>query len=201
MRLLLIDNYDSFTYNLAYMIRATGVDLEVRRNDKLDLDIHEFDGLILSPGPGIPEEAGELMQIIQKAGRSMPVLGVCLGHQAIAESFGAELYNLPKVYHGVQGSIYQSVGIHKLFKGVPRMFEAGRYHSWAVRTASLPSGIQIIAVDGQDEIMAIRVSDTDIYGIQFHPESILTPEGKTILNNFLTICKNKAYENAIGKAV
>ena len=201
MRLLLIDNYDSFTYNLAYMLRSTGVELEVRRNDKLDLDIHQFDGLILSPGPGIPEEAGELMQIIQKAGRSMPVLGVCLGHQAIAESYGAELYNLPKVYHGVQGSIYQSVGIHKLFKGVPRMFEAGRYHSWAVRAASLPAGIQVIAVDDQDEVMAIRVSDTDIYGIQFHPESILTPEGKTILNNFLTICKNKAYANAIGKAV
>ena len=201
MRLLLIDNYDSFTYNLAYMLRSTGVDLEVRRNDKLDLEIHQFDGLILSPGPGIPEEAGELMQIIQRAGRSMPVLGVCLGHQAIAECYGGELYNLPKVYHGVQGRIYQSVGIHKLFKGVPRMFEAGRYHSWAVRAVSLPKGIQVIAIDDQEEIMAIQVSDTDIYGIQFHPESILTPEGKTILNNFLTICKNKAYANAIGKAV
>lgn len=201
MKLLLIDNYDSFTYNLAYMIRSTGVELDVRRNDQIGDDFQVYDGIVLSPGPGLPEEAGDLKEVIFKLGRSIPILGVCLGHQAIAECYGAELYNLSKVYHGVAGRIYQSVRIHKLFKGVPRMFEAGRYHSWAVRAQSLPVGIQVIAVDDQEEIMAIRIPDTEIYGIQFHPESILTPEGKTILDNFLKICKRKKHEDAIRKAV
>ncbi|MBQ7822947.1 MAG: aminodeoxychorismate/anthranilate synthase component II [Bacteroidaceae bacterium] len=185
-KILLFDNYDSFTYNLLHIVKKLGyADVEVHRNDKIALDdIERFDKILLSPGPGIPEEAGILLPLIKRYAPTKSILGVCLGHQAIAEAFGGKLINLKDVYHGVS-SIINITGKDYLFNGLPSQLEVGRYHSWIVSQAKLPACIQVTSVDSEGQIMAIRHSEYDVHGIQFHPESVLTPLGETILANWL----------------
>lgn len=186
MKILLFDNYDSFTYNLLHLVKELGyTDIDVFRNDQIDLkEVEKYDKIILSPGPGIPSEAGLLLPLIKQYAPSKSILGVCLGHQAIAEAFGATLINLPEVYHGVATKI-QITGNDILFNGLPREIEVGRYHSWCVSNLRLPNDITVTAVDEQGEVMAFRHDKYDLFGVQFHPESILTPDGKKIMDNFL----------------
>lgn len=185
-RILIVDNYDSFTYNLYHLVKELGyVNVEVLRNDRLvldDLDI--FEKIILSPGPGIPSEAGLLLDIIRRYAPRKSMLGVCLGHQAIAEVFGAQLLNMKEVFHGVATPI-QVVRPHRLFKGLPDTFEVGRYHSWIVSSDGFPSSLEVTAVDAEGSIMALRHREYDVHGIQFHPESVLTPAGARIMDNWL----------------
>jgi anthranilate synthase component 2 len=186
MKILVFDNYDSFTYNLVHLVKELGyTDVDVYRNDKIALeDIAEYDKIILSPGPGIPSEAGLLLPLITEFAGKKPILGVCLGHQAIGEAFGAKLTNLEDVYHGVATQV-KIVKPDYLFEGLDSEIEAGRYHSWIVSSRDLPDCIEVTAVDKGGQIMALRHKDYDIHGVQFHPESVLTPTGKTIVKNFL----------------
>lgn len=185
-KIIIIDNYDSFTYNLHHLIKELGYrSIEVHRNDKISLEeVGQFDKILLSPGPGIPCEAGLLLPIIERYAPSKSMLGVCLGHQAIAEAFGGTLINLTDVYHGVSTPI-KIVGKDELFNGLPQTFDVGRYHSWAVSPLHFPSALHITAVDEQEAIMALRHETYDVHGIQFHPESVLTPLGKEIIRNWL----------------
>jgi len=187
-KLLIVDNYDSFTYNLVHAVKELGVtDIEVVRNDKITLDeIEEFERIILSPGPGIPSEAGLLLDIIKRYAPSKPILGICLGHQAIGESFGAKLANLKEVHHGVQSKI-QLLDDPQLFRGLGDTLQVGRYHSWIVSNDNIPDCIEITAISDEGEIMALKHKEYNVRGLQFHPESILTPQGKEILNNWLNI--------------
>jgi anthranilate synthase component 2 len=187
MKILIFDNYDSFTYNLLHLVKELGYkDVEVHRNDRISLDeIERFDKIILSPGPGIPSEAGLLLPLIKRYAPRKSILGVCLGHQAIAESFGGKLINLKDVYHGVATSI-DIVARDDIFESLPKNLVAGRYHSWIVARDGFPEALQITATDGDGEIMALRHKTLDVHGVQFHPESVLTPQGKTIMRNFLT---------------
>lgn len=185
MRLLIFDNYDSFTYNIAHAVRDLGITPDVRRNDRITLkDIEVYDKIIISPGPGIPSEAGILPELLEHYATVKPILGVCLGHQAIGERFGASLRNLSTVYHGVQSRIHL-VADDYIFAGLPSDFEVGRYHSWVVDRSTLPSELQVTAFSPDGEIMAMRHRKYDVRGVQFHPESILTPEGMTIIENWL----------------
>ncbi|MCI8999329.1 MAG: aminodeoxychorismate/anthranilate synthase component II [Muribaculaceae bacterium] len=185
MRLLIFDNYDSFTYNIAHAVRELGIIPDVRRNDKITLkEIEVYDKIIISPGPGIPSEAGILPELLEHYATVKPILGVCLGHQAIGERFGASLRNLSTVYHGVQSRIHL-VADDYIFAGLPSEFEVGRYHSWVVDRSTLPSELQVTAFSPDGEIMAMRHREYDVRGVQFHPESILTPEGMTIIENWL----------------
>lgn len=185
MRLLIFDNYDSFTYNLAHAVRQLGVEPDVRRNDRIDLDeIEGYDKIIISPGPGIPSEAGLLPQLLERYATEKPILGVCLGHQAIAERFGGRLRNLPDVYHGVQTPARVVIDDY-IFDGMPHEFKVGRYHSWVVDDEMLPHALQVTAVSPDGEIMALRHRNYDVRGVQFHPESILTPEGIKIIENWI----------------
>lgn len=185
MKLLLFDNYDSFTYNIAHAMRELGVNPDVRRNDRITPDeIAEYDKIIISPGPGIPSEAGLLKVMLERYATEKPILGVCLGHQAIGERFGARLRNLSSVYHGMQTAA-RLVCDDYIFAGVPCQFEVGRYHSWVVDREGLPEELEVTAVSDDGEIMAMRHRSLDIRGLQFHPESILTPYGLTILENWL----------------
>ncbi|MFI3305113.1 MAG: aminodeoxychorismate/anthranilate synthase component II [Rikenellaceae bacterium] len=186
MNILLLDNYDSFTYNLLHEVKALGyTDVEVHRNDKISLDeVARFDKIILSPGPGIPCEAGILLDVIRRYAPTKSILGVCLGHQAIGEAFGAALENLTDVYHGVQTPVEVTCD-ELLFEGMGRTIEVGRYHSWVVSRVNLPEEIEITAESAEGQIMALRHKEYDVRGIQFHPESVLTPEGRTILVNYL----------------
>lgn len=185
MRLLIFDNYDSFTYNIAHAVRELGITPDVRRNDRITLkDIEVYDKIIISPGPGIPSEAGILPELLEHYATVKPILGVCLGHQAIGERFGASLRNLSTVYHGVQSRIHL-VADDYIFAGLPSEFEVGRYHSWVVDRSTLPSELQVTAFSPDGEIMAMRHRKYDVRGVQFHPESILTPEGMTIIENWL----------------
>ena len=190
-KLIVIDNYDSFTYNLVEYLRdLTGDDPVVVRNDAITLkSLDEYDIIILSPGPGLPEEAGLLKQIIKKYGPTKKMLGVCLGHQAIAEVFGGSLANLSRVYHGVATEMKKTKNDHFLFDSLPDSFEAGRYHSWIVQSDSLPEELEVLARDDEGQIMALQHKEYELYGVQFHPESILTPGGKRILKNFLDHCE------------
>lgn len=190
-KLIVIDNYDSFTYNLVEYLRdLTGDDPVVVRNDAITLEsLDEYDIIILSPGPGLPEEAGLLKQIIKKYGPTKKMLGVCLGHQAIAEVYGGSLANLSRVYHGVATQMKKTINDHFLFDSLPESFEAGRYHSWIVQSDSLPEELEVLARDDEGQIMALQHKEYELYGVQFHPESILTPEGKRILKNFLDHCE------------
>lgn len=184
-KILLIDNYDSFTYNLVHLIKSLGYEVEVRRND--DITIREagnYDKIMLSPGPGIPSEAGMLMEIVAQLAPSKSILGVCLGHQAIGEVFGARLINLSEVHHGIASKI-EITSEDSLFSGLDKTFEAGRYHSWAVSPENFPAVLEITAVDASGEIMALRHKKYDVRGVQFHPESVLTPVGKTIIQNWI----------------
>ncbi|WP_165020329.1 anthranilate synthase component II [Dysgonomonas sp. ZJ279] len=187
MKILIFDNYDSFTYNLVHLVKSLGyTDVDVYRNDKISLaDVAQYDKIILSPGPGIPSEAGLLLPLIKEYAGKKPILGVCLGHQAIGEAFGAKLINLEDVYHGVATQI-KVVRPDYLFEGLDNEFEVGRYHSWIVDPQNLPDCIEVTAVDGSGQIMALKHKQYDIHGVQFHPESVLTPVGETIVKNFLT---------------
>lgn len=185
MKIVIIDNYDSFTYNLSHLLKELGAEIEVVRNDKFELkDLEQYDKIVLSPGPGIPSEAGLLLDVIHTYAGRKPILGVCLGHQAIGEVFGASLENLKEVYHGVQTEGTQ-LGNDYIFEGLPERVMMGRYHSWVVAKDSVPECLEVTAMSDDGEIMAMRHRQYDIHGIQFHPESVLTPEGKTIVGNFL----------------
>lgn len=185
MKIVIIDNYDSFTYNLSHLLKELGAEVDVVRNDKFELkDLEQYDKIVLSPGPGIPSEAGLLLDMIRTYAGRKPILGVCLGHQAIGEVFGASLENLKEVYHGVQTEGTQ-LGNDYIFEGLPERVMMGRYHSWVVAKDSVPECLEVTAMSDDGEIMAMRHRQYDIHGIQFHPESVLTPEGKTIVGNFL----------------
>ena len=185
-KILVIDNYDSFTYNLVHYLEDLSVDVTVKRNDEFDLEeALSYDAVLLSPGPGIPSEAGKLLDLIKFLSGKKPMLGICLGHQAITEVYGGKIINIDKVYHGVATEMS-----HKgdpLFRDVDQKFEAGRYHSWVSEPESFPSELEVIAVDENDQIMALTHKELPIYGIQFHPESVMTPQGKQMLKNFLDL--------------
>lgn len=184
-KIVVIDNYDSFTYNLVCYLRELNADVTIFRNDEFDLEIIEkFDKIVLSPGPGIPDEAGLLKAVIEKYAASKSILGICLGQQAIAEVFGGSLVNLEMVYHGVATTIEVVVDDENLFKNLDSKFEVGRYHSWIVENP-LPSVLQITSVDEDGQIMSLRHRIFDVRAVQFHPESVLTPNGKEILENWL----------------
>lgn len=190
MKLLILDNYDSFTYNIVHAVRSLGVEPTVRRNDCITLDeVEEFDKIIISPGPGIPSEAGILPQLLRRYSTSKPILGVCLGHQAIGECFGAHLRNLSQVYHGIKSTITVTTPDY-LFEGLPEEFEVGRYHSWVVDKEGLPDCLEVTAMSPDGEIMAMRHRSLDVRGVQFHPESILTPMGLRIIENWLNRMEN-----------
>ena len=183
MKIILIDNYDSFTYNLAHQLKALGAEVDVRRNDQFDLkELEVYDKILLSPGPGIPSEAGQMPEVIRTYAERKPILGICLGHQAIGEAFGARLENLKEVFHGVQTPV-RLLDKTGLFQGLPDEIPVGRYHSWVIEKGSLPACLVATAVDENGEIMAIRHSSLDIQGLQFHPESVLTPQGMQIIGN------------------
>lgn len=186
MNVIVIDNYDSFTYNLVHYLEDLGCTVTVKRNDQLQLeDIEPFDKIVLSPGPGIPDEAGLLKPIIEAYAKTKPILGVCLGHQAIGEVFGGTLANLDKVYHGVATPV-EVVQEDPLFEGLGKSFEVGRYHSWVVQVP-LPEDLVLLAQESNGQVMAMRHKTYDLYGVQFHPESILSPNGKQLLNNWLKL--------------
>lgn len=185
MNIVIIDNYDSFTYNLAHLVLEMGANVTVYRNDQFELpQLEAFDKIILSPGPGIPDEAGLLKDVIRTYAGRKPILGVCLGHQAIGEVFGASLENLSEVYHGVATPCTLLIR-EGVFRGLPERITIGRYHSWVISKQNLPDELEITAVSDEGQIMAIRHREYDIQGIQFHPESVLTPDGKAIIRNFL----------------
>lgn len=185
MRLLILDNYDSFTYNIVHAAHELGFSPDVFRNDEISLDaIDGYDKIIISPGPGIPEEAGILPDMLERYAECKSILGICLGEQAIGERFGAKLHNLEDVYHGIQSTITIKDDDY-IFEGLPERINVGRYHSWAIDPASVPDSLAVTAVSDDGEIMAIKHSTFDIRGVQFHPESILTPEGNKILSNWL----------------
>lgn len=186
MKILVLDNYDSFTYNLVHIIRELGYPLDVIRNNKIALEaVDKYDKILLSPGPGIPDEAGILKDVIRTYGATKSILGVCLGHQGIAEVFGGSLINIPKVLHGVTSTV-EVVEEDILFKGIPKKFTATHYHSWAVVKESLPDELKITAVNDEGLVMAIAHTQLDVRGVQFHPESIMTEHGKEMINNWLT---------------
>lgn len=185
MKTVIIDNYDSFTYNLLHLVRELGAEVQAVRNDRFSLvDLEEFDKIILSPGPGIPSEAGLLPEVIRAYAGRKPILGVCLGHQAIGEHFGGKLVNLSEVHHGIATPIRQTVSDY-IFEGLPDEFEVGRYHSWVVSNEELPDCLEVTALSTEGEIMALRHKELDIRGVQFHPESVLTPLGAKIIENWL----------------
>jgi anthranilate synthase component 2 len=186
--ILIIDNYDSFTYNLVHLVNEIGLQCEVWRNDKFNIaDVDAYDRIILSPGPGIPSEAGLLMEVIEKYAPVKSIFGVCLGQQAIAEVFGGKLYNLPQPMHGIATPITVTDKQERLFAGLPESFKVGRYHSWVVDENSLPDVLKITAVDDKDNsLMALSHKEYDVRGVQFHPESILTEFGKEMMKNWLS---------------
>ncbi len=193
MRILVLDNYDSFTYNLVHILRKENCEVEVRRNDKISPDeCQSCDALILSPGPGIPRNAGNLMPIIKRCSGSIPILGICLGHQAIAEYLGARLVNLQEIYHGIQSEIQLINQDNELLTGVGDRFQAGRYHSWAVDPQSLNHQIEVSAKSEDGCIMALQNKEHKLYGLQFHPESIMTPKGHVFIENFISIAKRES---------
>lgn len=185
IRCVIIDNYDSFTYNLVHLVEDLGAEVVVFKNDQFALpDLQTFDKILLSPGPGVPSEAGLLLDVIKHYEGKKSILGVCLGHQAIGEWYGGTMENLSSVFHGVSSKIV----LHNkscIFKGLPNMIEVGRYHSWVISTNNLPHELEVTATTKEGLIMGLRHKYYDIEGIQFHPESILTPDGKTIIQNWL----------------
>lgn len=185
MKTVIIDNYDSFTYNLAHLVKSLGAQVTVLRNDRFELpQLEAYDKIILSPGPGIPSEAGLLLDVIRSYANRKPILGVCLGHQAIGEVFGGKLENLSDVFHGVATEGTQ-FGSDYIFNGLPDRIVMGRYHSWVVSRDGFPDSLEITAQSDEGQIMALRHRSYDIHGIQFHPESVLTPDGTTIIRNFI----------------
>ena len=216
MKIVIIDNYDSFTYNLAHLVKELGAEVKVVRNDQFEMSqLEEYDKIILSPGPGIPSEAGMLLDVIKAYAGKKPILGVCLGHQAIGEFFGGKLENLSEVYHGVAtvGSVIETAdsNVHTsegkpcdannnsahtsdgkpcdaIFAGLSPRITMGRYHSWVVSNDDLPACLEVTAMSDEGQIMALRHREHNIRGIQFHPESVLTTDGRQMLSNWLTLC-------------
>lgn len=195
MKILVFDNYDSFTYNLVHLVeKIIRTKVDVYRNDQIDLDlVQAYDKIILSPGPGLPSEAGLLLPLIKRYAESKSILGVCLGHQAIGETFGGKLVNLSKVYHGVASPVQilprnqqSTLQNPDLFDGIKSGFPAGRYHSWVVDPESIPKSLEVTAIDSNGHIMALRHKVYDVLGVQFHPESVLTPDGEHIMRNWLS---------------
>ena len=185
MKIVIIDNYDSFTYNLSHLVKELGAEVTVYRNDQFELSqLEAFSKIILSPGPGIPSEAGLLLDVIRTYAGRKPILGVCLGEQAIGEVFGGRLVNLTKVFHGVQTPCRRTAEDY-LLAGLPEEFPVGRYHSWVVDAGSLPPCLETLAVSPEGQIMALRHRSLDVRGVQFHPESVLTPDGRRIIENWL----------------
>ena len=196
MKIVIIDNYDSFTYNLSHLVKELGAEVTVLRNDQFELaDLEPYSKIILSPGPGIPSEAGLLCDVIRTYAGKKPILGVCLGHQAIGEVFGAKLVNLSQVFHGVATPCHIIVD-DPIFSGIERHITIGRYHSWVVSREGLPECLEVTAesdeglrvgdgTSGMGQIMALRHRELNIRGIQFHPESVLTPDGKKMLQNWM----------------
>ncbi len=183
--IVVIDNYDSFTYNLVHYLEDLNCTVSVLRNDEFELDeLVKFDKILLSPGPGVPSDAGLLKQVIQKYAPTKSILGVCLGQQAIGEVFGGSLINLDKVYHGVASKVQITVNNESLFQGLENEIEVGRYHSWVISKEDFPLDLEITSVDENGEIMSIRHKTFDVKGVQYHPESVLTPHGKKILENW-----------------
>lgn len=191
MNILLIDNYDSFTYNLSQYLEEEGgedVDVTVWRNDQFDIDeVERFDKIVLSPGPGVPDEAGLLKAVIRRYAPTKPILGVCLGEQAIGEVFGGKIHNLNTVFHGIQSSV-RIVAPDYIFDNLSDSIKVGRYHSWVVGKEGFPAELEVTAVSEEGQVMALKHRDYDVHGIQFHPESILTPKGRTIIRNFINGC-------------
>ncbi len=187
-KILLLDNYDSFTYNIAHIVQECGYVVDIIRNDKISLDdVGYYDKIILSPGPGIPSEAGIMVELIKRYGATKSILGICLGHQAIGQVYGCQLENLSQVYHGVQSSA-KIIASDALFVGMGDSFEIGRYHSWVVSPKGFSPQLQITAVEEQSgQIMALSHREYDVRGVQFHPESILTPQGAQIIKNWLQL--------------
>ena len=183
--IVIIDNYDSFTYNLAHLVKELGTEVDVLRNDKFELEeLEKYDKIILSPGPGIPEEAGLLLEVIRTYAGRKPILGVCLGEQAIGQAFGGKLTNLSEVFHGIQTNV-KIKNKDYIFSGLPTEIPVGRYHSWVVDTEEFPEELVITAISSEGQIMALKHREYDVHGIQFHPESVLTPDGKQIVGNWL----------------
>lgn len=186
MKILVIDNYDSFVYNLVHYLEELDCEVTVKRNDKFDLEeVENYDKILLSPGPGIPDEAGLLKAVIVKYAASKPILGVCLGQQAIGEVFGGKLENLSHVFHGVATMATVISENEPLFQGIEKHFEIGRYHSWVVSKEEFPEDLEVTSVDENGQIMSLRHKVYDVCGVQFHPESVLTPMGKQIIKNWI----------------
>ncbi|MEM0518199.1 MULTISPECIES: anthranilate synthase component II [Aequorivita] len=186
MKILVIDNYDSFVYNLVHYLEELDCEVTVKRNDKFTLEeVENYDKILLSPGPGIPDEAGLLKEVIQKYATSKPIFGVCLGQQAIGEVFGGKLENLSQVFHGVATKATIISENEPLFKGIEKDFEIGRYHSWVVSKEDFPEVLEITSVDENGQIMSLRHKFYNVCGVQFHPESVLTPMGKMIVKNWV----------------
>jgi anthranilate synthase component 2 len=185
LKIVVIDNYDSFTYNLVHYLEDLGAIVTVFRNDEFELkELDAFDKIVLSPGPGIPDEAGSLKEVIKTYAKTKSILGICLGLQAIGEVFGGILINLEKVYHGVASKI-TIIENDTIFTNLPNEIEVGRYHSWVISNDNFPQNLIITSVDENKQIMSVKHSVYDVRGVQFHPESILTPYGKKILENWL----------------
>ncbi|MGK0390405.1 MAG: anthranilate synthase component 2 [Maribacter sp.] len=191
MKILIIDNYDSFTYNLVqYLQEITDDKVSIFRNDAISVeDVDNYDCIVLSPGPGIPKDAGNMPAIIHAYKNKKPILGVCLGHQAIGEAFGGKLENLEQVYHGLATDIYVSDKEEPLYQNLPDTIEVGRYHSWVIDKDHCPDCLLVTSISPDGAIMSIRHESLPIFGVQYHPESIMTPEGKVILSNFLNAAK------------
>lgn len=185
MKIVIIDNYDSFVYNLSHLLKELGAEVTVKRNDQFRLEeLEEFDKILLSPGPGVPEEAGLLLDVIRRYAGKKPILGVCLGEQAIGEVYGGKLTNLDEVFHGIQSPVTLTATDY-LFEGLPSTIQVGRYHSWVVDQKDFPDCLEVTAVSEEGYIMALRHRTLDVRGVQFHPESVLTPEGKQMLGNWI----------------
>lgn len=185
MKIVIIDNYDSFTYNLSHLVKELGAEVDVVRNDQFELaDLEQYSKIILSPGPGIPSEAGLLLDVIRTYAGKKPILGVCLGHQAIGEVFGAKLENLSDVFHGVATPCH-IIADDPIFSGLERDITIGRYHSWVVSREALPDCLEVTAESDEGQIMALRHRELNVRGIQFHPESVLTPDGRKMLQNWM----------------
>ncbi len=193
MKILLLDNYDSFTYNLVQYFRTIdGVEVEVFRNDQITLEaVAAYDAVVLSPGPGLPKDAGIMLALIKKYSASKPILGICLGEQAIAEAFGGALYNLERVYHGIETEVKVTKEKEPIFNSLGESFLAGRYHSWAVSKTDFPDCLEITAEDEQGVIMALRHKEYEVSGLQFHPESIMTEKGMKMIENWVAAIRQK----------
>lgn len=186
-KILIFDNYDSFTYNIVHLVNSLGYDADVYRNDRISIEqVGAYERMIISPGPGLPCESGILPELLRRYAPHKSILGICLGHQAIGECFGAHLENLPHVYHGVATPV-KVIGQDPIFDGLGGEFTVGRYHSWVVSDEDFPSCLNVTARDGNGQIMALAHRRYDVRGVQFHPESILTPQGHILMKNWLSM--------------